>query len=132
MQYNDFIGKVQQRCRLGTTNDAVRATRVTLEVLGERLFGNEKGHLASQLPSEIGHYLREVQQSEKFDLDEFYGRVSRREGVGLPEAAHHARSVLSVVREAVSPGQWENVRHLFPEDYARLFEAGSEGEAEPR
>jgi uncharacterized protein (DUF2267 family) len=44
-----FAGQVQQRTRLGTTGETVRAIRVTLEVLGQRLAGNETQHLAVQL-----------------------------------------------------------------------------------
>jgi uncharacterized protein (DUF2267 family) len=50
MTYDEFIGQVHHRARLGTTGDAVRATRATLEVLGERLFGGEAKDLAAQLP----------------------------------------------------------------------------------
>src|ERR1700704_1363989 len=97
MTYDEFIGQVQSRARLGTSGDAVRATRATLEVLGQRLFGGEAKDLAAQLPQEIGYYLRQAETSESFGLDEFFKRVSERERVDLPVAVHHARVVISVV-----------------------------------
>lgn len=128
MQYHKFIGHVQSRARLGSTGEAVRATRATLEVLGQRLFDGQAGNLAAQLPSEIGLYLTKEQPSETFDLDEFFVRVSQRENVDLPDAVHHARAVLSVVQEAVTQGEIDKLRAQLPDDYDALFESGSEGE----
>lgn len=128
MQYHEFMGEVQNRARLGSTAEAVRATRATLEVLGQRLFGGEADELAAQLPAEIQNYLTDGEESQAFGLDEFFERVSKNEGVDLPDAAHHARAVLSVVQDAVSHGQIKNVRAQLPEEYDPLFESGSEGE----
>jgi len=114
MLYDEFIGRVQSRARLGTSADAVRATRATLEVLGQRLFGGEAKDLADKLPQEVGYYLRQAETSERFGLDEFFQRVSEREAVDLPVAVHHARAVVSVLRDAVSLSEiadvWANFR----------------------
>jgi uncharacterized protein (DUF2267 family) len=127
MTYDEFVGQVQSRARLGSTGEAVRATRATLEVLGQRLFGGEAKDLAAQLPQEIGYYLRQDGQSERFGLDEFFARVSEREGVDLPVAVHHARAVISVVSDAASQGEIDDVRNQLPAEYDALFESGSEG-----
>jgi uncharacterized protein (DUF2267 family) len=127
MTFHDFIGKVQNRTRLGTSGEAVRATRATMEVLGQRLFGGEAKDLAAQLPEEIGVYLTSNGESEAFGLDEFYRRVGKKEGVDLPVAVHHARSVMSVVQEACSPGELEDVRAQLPDEYDSLFEADIKG-----
>jgi uncharacterized protein (DUF2267 family) len=127
MKYNEFIGNVQNRARLGTQGEAVRATRATLEVLGERLFGGEAKDLAAQLPEEIGVYLKQDGESDAFGLSKFYELVSDREGVDLPEAVHHARSVISVVKEAVTAGELDDVRGQLPQEYDDLFEADIQG-----
>lgn len=127
MTYDEFIGQVQSRARLGSTGEAVRATRATLEVLGQRLFGGEAKDLAAQLPQEVGYYLRQGKSNERFGLNEFFRRVSESEGVDLPVAVHHARAVISVVHDAVSQGEIDDVRDQLPEEFAPLFEAGSEG-----
>ena len=54
-------------------------------------------------------------------------RVGEREAVDLPDAVFHARSVVSVLRDAVSPGEIRDVRTQLPEQWAPLFEAGYEG-----
>ena len=39
MQYDEFVGQVQSRAKLGTTGDAVRPIRATPETLAEWLSG---------------------------------------------------------------------------------------------
>jgi uncharacterized protein (DUF2267 family) len=127
MNYDEFVGQVQSRARLASTNDAIRATRATLEVLGERIFGGEAKDIASQLPTELKSYLQQGKTKESFDLNEFFRRVCEREGVELPDAVHHARAVISVLCDAVSPGEINDILAQLTEDYDDLFEAGSEG-----
>jgi uncharacterized protein (DUF2267 family) len=133
MDYDRFIGHVQHRARLGTFEDAVTATRATLETLGRRLAGGAPGNLAAQLPKEIGRYLTEQEgQQESFSLDEFFDRVCKEEGVDLPESVHHARVVIEVLKEAVGDDTFNKLRAQLPDDWNRLFEAGSQGEMPPR
>jgi uncharacterized protein (DUF2267 family) len=96
MQFEEFVGQVQQRARLGSQGETMRAICATLETLGERLFDGQAGHLAAQLPPGVNAYLRLAKRPEKFGLEEFFQRVSEREGVGVdtPQAVHHARAVI--------------------------------------
>jgi len=126
MQYDQFVGQVHARGRFASDGEAVRAIHATLETLGERLYGGEAENLAAQLPPELGHYLREAVTGQSFDLDEFFRRVSMREGVDLPEAVFHARVVMEVLKEAVSPGLLDKVLDQLPAEYDSLF-AGSRG-----
>jgi uncharacterized protein (DUF2267 family) len=129
MKHDAFIGQVQHRAHLSSRGAAERATRVVLETLAERLAGGEAGNLAAQLPPEIGEHLRNYRllSGERFSLDEFYQRVSQGESVDLPEAVFHARVVIEVLGEAVSPGEMTDVRAQLPAEFDRLFEAGSSG-----
>jgi len=130
MDYHKFIGQVQHRAELGTFEEAVRATRATLETLGERLYGGEASNLAAQLPEELGHYLERTKGSEAFDLKEFLNRVQIREGVDLPEAVFHARVVLQVLREAVSPTLMRKVLDQLPPEFDN-FILSSQNVGEP-
>lgn len=127
MKYDEFMGLVQNRARLASTGEAVKATRATLDTLGQRLFGGEAGDLAAQLPQEVGQYLTNGGESESFGLEEFYQRVAQKEGVDYPVAVHHARAVLSVVREAVTAGELDDVRDQLPDEYADLLDADVTG-----
>jgi len=124
MQYHEFVGQVQQRAKLPGEGQAIHAIHATLETLSERLSGGEADELAAQLPAEIGHYLRLAKTIEKFGMDEFFDRVSAREGVALGPAMHHARVVMSVLTEAVTPGEIEDARAQLPEDLKWLFTVG--------
>ena len=130
MQHDEFIGEVQARARLASRGDAERATRAVLETLGERLAGGQPHNLAAQLPEEIGRHLEDRQGVGKLSLHDFFEKVSERTGADLPDAIHQARAVIAVVGEAVSQGEMEKVRQQLPEEYAPLFESGSEGKME--
>jgi uncharacterized protein (DUF2267 family) len=108
----------------------LRATRATLEVLGRRLHHGENEHLASQLPQEVAVFLENDHPDVAFGMEELFERVGTKtkEKVDLPEAVHHARAVISVVKEAVSKEQFNDVRGQLPEEYDPLFESFSEDE----
>lgn len=127
MRYDQIVGQVQNKARLASEGEAVRAIQATLETLGERLHGGEAHNLASQLPRELGQFLEEPAINESFDLDEFFRRVSLREGVDLPQSIYHARAVIEVLLAAVSPGTIDKVLDQLPEEYDRLFASGSSG-----
>lgn len=124
MQHDEFIGLVQHYARLSSRGEAERATRVTLEVLAERLAGGEVKDLASQLPREIGHHLQGgfAGMGERFPLEDFFRRVSLRENVDVAKARYHAQAVMTVVSKAVSKGELDDVRAQLPDEYEQLFE----------
>lgn len=122
MQYDEFVGKVQNQARLPSTGDAVRAISATFQTLGTRLHGDEARNLAAQLPEGLGDYLEHDGDSEAFDLQEFYNRVQEKEGVDMPDAVHHARVVMQVVEEAVSRGEMSDMKAQLPPEYDDLFE----------
>ncbi|MDB6123727.1 MAG: hypothetical protein JWQ71_2720 [Pedosphaera sp.] len=129
MQYDRFVGHVQHRAQLPSNGEAIHAIRATLPTLAERLTPEEAKDLASQLPQEIGVFLhREPSQpAERLSLDDFFHRVSEREGKDLPTSVYHARVVIEVLKEAVSPGEMRDVQAQLPAEFSALFEAGSRG-----
>jgi uncharacterized protein (DUF2267 family) len=129
MNFDEFIGQVQHRARLSDRAHAERATRAVLETLAQRLSGGEPKDIASQLPPEIGRYLLEQTSGEgaRFGARDFYDLVAMREGVEISDAAYHTRAVASVLRDAISPGEWRNILAQLPPDLDRVFESGSEG-----
>ncbi|MEH2246532.1 DUF2267 domain-containing protein [Nostoc sp.] len=129
MQQDEFIGQVQNRALLSSRNDAELTTRATLETLAERLAGGEPFNAAVQLPRGIAEYLPDeyTESGERFSLDEFFGRISQREGVELPDAVDHARVVIEVLSEGISSGEINDIRSQFPSGFDLLFEASSQG-----
>ncbi len=128
MQYDQFVGQVQDRAQLASKGQAVTVIRATLETLADHMAGGAPHNLASQLPREIGEYLLKERQSgfgaEKLSLAEFFLRVSEREHTDLPTATWHAAVVMEVLRDAVTPGEYEKFQSQFPPSYVGLFEPG--------
>ena len=130
MRYDEFIGQVQHRARLGSHAEAERATHATLETLAERLAGGEAHDLAAQLPPELARSLElpDAGIGAKLTLNEFFELVSEREGVDLEDSTLHARVVIGVLTEAVSLGEIKDVRVQLPAAFAQLFKVENEGD----
>ena len=131
MKYEEFIEQVQKRARLASKTEAARATRAALETLAERISKEERYDAASQLPRGLAMYLKQPflgpgkQPSPKrnISLDEFFQRMSIREDVPLATAREHAHAVMSVLVDAVSKGELEDIRAQLPiEFYYEFFE----------
>ncbi len=130
MKYEEFISQVRHRARLASSDEAEKATKSTLETLAGRLQGNEAEQLSAQLPQEIALYLQPGYAGigDSYGLDEFFRRISEREGVELADATFHARVVCGLLSEAVSIGEVDDVRSQLPPDFAKLFDVQNEGE----
>jgi uncharacterized protein (DUF2267 family) len=135
MVEDEFFELVRERGHMQTREEAKRATRATLQTLGERLSAEEPRRLAERLPPGIGDYLREERAGagEELSMEEFFERVAKKEGVSIdvPRATYHARVVMEAVG-ATTYGEIENVREQLPAEYDPLFEAGSQGEMSTR
>jgi uncharacterized protein (DUF2267 family) len=123
MKYDEFIKHVQSIAQLESRQAAEQATRATLETVAERIVGDEASQLAAQLPQELGQCLRghEGENGQPFSLQEFYQRVSQKAGVEPVAAAVQARSVFTVLNQAVTPGELADVKANFSNDYSELF-----------
>lgn len=124
MKAQEFIKEVMRRANLSSRAEAQDAVRATLETLSEHLTPGEVENFSAQLPSELAVYMNQPYIggiAERFSLDDFFLRVSRREGVGLQEAMQHAHIVAALLGEVVSVGQLEHLIAQLPSDIASLF-----------
>lgn len=123
MKHDEFIKHVQSVAQLNSREEAERATRATLETLKERIVGDEASDLAAQLPKELGECLRgrEGENGQYFSMQEFIVRVSEKEGVEPTAAAMHVRAVFAVLQQAVTAGEFDDIRANLSDDYAELF-----------
>jgi uncharacterized protein (DUF2267 family) len=131
MQYDQFIGAVQDRAHLPSRGDAERAVQATFSCLGERLTAGAARTLGSQLPQMAAQHLDgardEGRPAEVFDSQELIERVAAAQHVDPPQAAHHIRAVLEVTQAAVQGDTVAHVKEQLPDDFDRLF-AGASGE----
>ena len=121
MQYKDFMGQVQSRLELPELGRAVRATRAVLTTLGERLQEGEATDLAGSLPMEVDYYLTSADSGQRFDYDEFVGRVAERAEVDESDAAYYGKAIVGLASELISRGEIEDIRGQLTDDYQDLF-----------
>jgi uncharacterized protein (DUF2267 family) len=120
VDYRTFIETEAQRA--GVPEDqAENLARATLETLADRISGGEFDDLTAQLPKPLKdevHPRRE--EAEAFDVDEFIRRVSRRAHVDEDTARAGAVATLVTVREAVTPGEFDDITSQLPQEYREL------------
>ena len=127
MQHDQFLGKVQATAHLADHGEAERATRATLETLGERIPAGLAENLAARLPHEIGEHLRRTTartrtgSGARFDMLEFIARVAARAGVNEARAAALSHAVAEVVDEATDGMISTKVAQSLPEDIRALL-----------
>jgi uncharacterized protein (DUF2267 family) len=120
MDYETFTRTAAERA--GLPADTVeRVEHATLRTLADRISGGEAQDLASQLPSRLQADLRPAhEEAEAFGVDEFVRRVAERGDVGPEEARTGTVAVLTTVREAVTPGEFDDVVSQLPQEYREL------------
>ncbi|HEY3991503.1 MAG TPA: DUF2267 domain-containing protein [Ktedonobacteraceae bacterium] len=129
MKYDEFIDQVLKRAQLSSKEEAVRATKATLEALSEYISWKERHDAASQLPQGVKNHLKKPDVKPPIvadrcfsTVDQFVQHVSALEGVPPDIARKHAQVVLSIFRDALSEGEFEDIRaELPPELYNEFF-----------
>jgi uncharacterized protein (DUF2267 family) len=120
MRYEEFIASVAERSGL-SEGDAVALTRATLTTLGERISGGEACDLAAQLPAPLPDALVPTkEEAEAFSFDEFVNRVAERSRRDTDVAEAAVDAVMETLRDAVTPGEFDDVLSQLPRDFQRL------------
>ncbi len=124
MQYEEFVGRVQERAGLGSYGAAEGTTRAVLQTLGEYLSGGEGLDLASQLPQGVEDHLinQPPNRAKIFSLQDFLQMIEEKEGAGPDRAEAHARAVMGVLNEAVTDGEMQDIRRQFPSEFDTVFD----------
>jgi uncharacterized protein (DUF2267 family) len=128
MEYKDFIHAVTDRMGL-SRQEAADTTRATLEALAERLSDGEAEQLARQLPDGLAEYARpprsprKKHHAERSGLDDFLHKVREHTGLTDEETRRGVAAVLSTLREAVDPGEFDDVMSQLPAGFSELVAA---------
>jgi uncharacterized protein (DUF2267 family) len=102
-------------------DQAESLAHATLRTLADRITGGEADDLAAQLPQPLKEdLLKDRDEAEAFDVDEFIRRVSERAHVDPDTARTGAVAVMSTVRQAVTPGEFDDVTAQLPQEYRDL------------
>jgi uncharacterized protein (DUF2267 family) len=124
MGFEEFVGMVRRRGDIGSAEEALVAIEAALRTLAERISGGEARDIAARIPPEFKKYLDkgDDENAHSFPLQEFYRRVSKREGVKAPVGVLHTRAVLSTLRVALPPDEFRDVLSQLPVEFAELFD----------
>jgi uncharacterized protein (DUF2267 family) len=132
MQFDDFIRGVQERARLDTREESIAITRAVLETLGERLDRKVRNGIEAQLPNELKVFLlAKKENADRYDLAEFYSRVAARADMKYQDATERTWQVLSVLRQAISGGELQDIMESLPSEYSELFRQEPQNQGRP-
>jgi uncharacterized protein (DUF2267 family) len=121
VQYDEFIEDVAERG--GLARDAAESvTHAVLQVLAERISGGEAADLAAQLPRQLQPDLTAPREknARSFGPGEFARRVAERAGMDQLSAEGATIAVLTTLRDAVTPGEYDDVLVQLGRDFADL------------
>lgn len=123
MQQHEITSAVAQSAGISNLEDAERAVRSTLQVLGARLSGGQTKNLASQLPAELASVLPTEGAGERFGVGEFYRRVAEAEGGQCTDqqARQHARATFAALKVGLTGDEYGHMAAQLPADYADLL-----------
>lgn len=120
MKYEEFIARVAENGAL-SEEDAAILTRATLTTLAERISGGEAEDLAAQLPGPLKSALTSPHENaEPFTFEEFVERTAERAGADVDVAELAVVAVFDTLRDAVTPGEFDDVLSQLPADFHRL------------
>lgn len=124
MNYLEFIDAVAARGAV-EPEQASTITDATLRTLAERISGGEAADLAEELPVELQDCLIKPltqEYAERFGLEEFISRVSRRAGVDVRVANDGVRAVFSTLREAGDADDFQDMMSQLPNEFLTVIE----------
>jgi uncharacterized protein (DUF2267 family) len=120
MKYDEFIARVAENVGVSSA-EAEKLTSATLETLAERISGGEARDLAAQLPLPLQDALLPTsEEAEGFSFKEFVRRTAERAGMDAGVAEIAVDAVLVTLRDAVTPGEFDDVLSQLPQDFKRL------------
>lgn len=131
-KYTEFLDRVQSEGNTESSEQAEQSIHAVLETLGERISATEQENLAAQLPGKLKQPVLEKKNEQLFDLEEFFHKVSARADIGFPEAVKQSQVVASVLSDAISQGELNDVLSEVDEEYHELFDMKSSGPESPQ
>ncbi|MFH8475603.1 DUF2267 domain-containing protein [Streptomyces sp. NPDC018000] len=118
-----FLDQVKERGKYGTVEEAERAARVVLALLGAHLVGEVRAQLAARLPEEFSLILLNPLQSAEPLPPERFVRATAAwiEGATKQTATWDVSAVLSTVADTAGDGLLKEILLQLPTGYDLLF-----------
>jgi len=123
MRYDTFLEKVAERGEYAETEEAERAGRVVLALLGAHLIGQVRAELAARLPETFSLILLNPLQAREPLPPERFVRAAAAwiEGATEKTAAWDVSAVLSVAADAAGEELMKEILMQLPDGYDLLF-----------
>ncbi|MFF2148344.1 DUF2267 domain-containing protein [Kitasatospora sp. NPDC058190] len=123
LRWEAFLDQVQERGEYDTPQDAERAARVVLALLGAHLVGDVRAKLAARLPETFALILlNPLQAAEPLSPERFVRATAAWiEGATEKTAVWDIGAVLSTVADAAGDDLMEGVLFQLPPGYDVLF-----------
>ncbi|MEU6071873.1 MULTISPECIES: DUF2267 domain-containing protein [Streptomyces] len=123
MRWQAFLDKVKERGKYETTEEAERAARTVLALLGAHLVGEVRAELAARLPENLALVLlNPLQAHEPLSPERFVRATSAWiEGATEQTAAWDVGAVLSVAADAAGEELTGRILLQLPAGYDLLF-----------
>ncbi|MFD4872388.1 DUF2267 domain-containing protein [Streptomyces sp. NPDC058420] len=123
MRWEAFLDQVKERGAYKSTEEAERATRTVLALLGAHLVGEVRADLAARLPEDLALVLLSPLQAREPLSPEPFVRATAAwiEGATEQTAAWDVSAVLSVAAEAAGEELTGHILLQLPAGYDLLF-----------
>jgi uncharacterized protein (DUF2267 family) len=123
MRPEAFLAQVQERGEYSTPQEADRAARVVLGLLGAHVVGEERAELAARLPEPYSLILlNPLQAAEPLDAERFVRATAAWiEGATEQTARWDVGAVLSVAADEAGPDLLRRLLLQLPPGYDLLF-----------
>ncbi|MEV4450583.1 DUF2267 domain-containing protein [Streptomyces mirabilis] len=123
MRWEAFLDQVKERGKYESTEEAERAARTVLALLGAHLVGEVRAELAARLPEEMALILLNPLQAHEPLSPERFVRATAAwiEGAAEQTAAWDVGAVLSVAADAAGEELTGRVLLQLPAGYDLLF-----------
>ncbi|MGX1501545.1 UNVERIFIED_CONTAM: uncharacterized protein (DUF2267 family) [Streptomyces graminofaciens] len=123
MRWQPFLDAVQERGEYSSAQEAERAARTVLALLGAHLVGKERTELAAQLPETFAMILlNPLQAAEPLDPERFVRATAAWiDGATEKTAKWDVSAVLSVAADAAGEDLLRRVLLQLPPGYDVLF-----------
>ena len=107
----------------GRNQLAMVAGLATLATLADRIDGGAVRDLAAQLPGPLQDaLLPTTEEAEAFSFEEFINRVAERTRRKSIVSESAVAAVMATLRDAVTPGEFDDILSQLPTDFQRLGE----------
>jgi uncharacterized protein (DUF2267 family) len=121
MTYDMFLATIEDRAGMVDREEAERTAVAVLQALADRLTGGEADDLLAQLPEPLKSTIRVTGKAVPMDPGEFVDRIASELQLPQEEARDRVRAVFGALREAVTPGEFDDVLSQLDREYADLL-----------